>query len=65
MRLAAVAQSLKQLPDPHREILMLVRIEGMSYADAAEALEISVNLVGVRLVRALDALRKAMGVEKK
>ena len=56
--------ALQELSDPHREILMLVRIEGMSYAEAAEVLGISVNLVGVRLVRALDALRHVMGAKK-
>ena len=55
--------ALQRLPDKHREVLQLVRIEGMSYAEAAEVLDISVNLVGVRLVRALDALRKGMGPE--
>lgn len=56
-------EALQRLPEGYRTVLLLVRIEGMSYAAAAEVLQISVNLVGVRLVRALDALRQEMGPE--
>lgn len=51
---------LQNLPEQYRSVLQLVRLEGMSYAEASEVLGISVNLVGVRLVRALDALRQAV-----
>ena len=52
-------ETLVALPVVHREILRLVRLEGRSHREAAELLGISEKNAGVRLVRALKALRVA------
>lgn len=46
------------LPDEQRVALTLVAIEGMSYQEAAELLDVPVGTVTSRLARARDALRR-------
>ncbi len=48
---------LRRLPEIQREIIRLIRIEGKSYAEAGERLGISAKNAGVRLVRAMKALK--------
>lgn len=48
------------LTDDHREILLLVGIEGLSYEEAANVLEIPVETVRSRLARARQALRRTI-----
>ena len=52
---------LGRLADNHREIIRLVRIEELSYAEAGERLGISTKNASVRLVRALKAMRELSG----
>jgi RNA polymerase sigma-70 factor, ECF subfamily len=40
------------LPDAQRAVMLLVAVEGLSYREAAEALEIPVGTVMSRLARA-------------
>jgi RNA polymerase sigma-70 factor, ECF subfamily len=51
-----VRASLAQLNESQRMIIALIDIEGMSYKDAAEALEIPIGTVMSRLARARDNL---------
>jgi RNA polymerase sigma-70 factor (ECF subfamily) len=44
----------------HREVLLLVAVEGMAYEEAASVLEVPVGTVRSRLSRARQALRRAM-----
>jgi len=53
-----VLASLLSLPDKHREIIRLVKVEELSYDEAGERLGISSKNAGVRLVRALKAWRE-------
>ena len=50
--------ALRQLPDEQREILLLVALEEMSYADIALLLGIPVGTVMSRLSRGRERLRQ-------
>lgn len=56
-RLQRVHQLFNQLPEMQRTALQLRDIEGLSYAEAAEALQISETLFKVTLHRARKALK--------
>lgn len=49
---------LAELPDAHREILVLYFYEELSYAEISDILRIPVSSVGVKISRAKDLLRK-------
>lgn len=59
LELAGVAQALQRLPAEQREALMLVALDGMTYDEASDILEIPVGTVMSRLSRARQALRMA------
>jgi RNA polymerase sigma-70 factor (ECF subfamily) len=66
-RLAEIARQFAALPEHHREVLHLTAIEGFSYQQAAETLDVPVGTVMSRLSRARAALRErnqVMGQEK-
>ena len=44
--------ALRELPDDQREVLILVCVEGFSYKEAAETLDLKVGTVMSRLSRA-------------
>jgi RNA polymerase sigma-70 factor, ECF subfamily len=52
-----VRQSIDELPESFRTVLMLRDIEGLSTDEAASVLNISANAVKLRLHRARMALR--------
>ena len=54
--LASATLAFAALPTAHREIFSLVVIDGMSYRDAADLLEIPVGTVMSRLARARSAI---------
>jgi RNA polymerase sigma-70 factor (ECF subfamily) len=62
MMLARVRRAMDALPEPQRAVLSLVAIEGLSYKDAAEVLEIPVGTVMSRLSRAREALLPQIGI---
>lgn len=45
------------MPDTQREVLFLISIEGMSYLEAAELLDVPIGTVMSRLSRARATLR--------
>ncbi len=49
--------ALRALPDQHREILLLVALEEMSYDEVAQALNIPIGTVMSRLSRARERMR--------
>ncbi|MGI6246768.1 MAG: sigma-70 family RNA polymerase sigma factor [Pseudochelatococcus sp.] len=57
LRLAQVRQAFMALPEEQRAVLHLVSIEGMTYAEAAQALGVPVGTVMSRLARARATLR--------
>lgn len=58
-----LAAALATLPPDHREVVALVLIEGMSYAETAELLEVPVGTVTSRLARARTTLQAHLGNE--
>jgi RNA polymerase sigma-70 factor (ECF subfamily) len=55
-----VEQELQQVPEPYRTTVVLRDIEGLSYEEIAEILEISLGTVKSRLIRGRDALKKRL-----
>lgn len=56
LELSDTAQAILQLPDEQREILTLVCVEGLSYAEAAAVAGVPVGTVMSRLARARTRL---------
>ena len=61
MELHYLMRAMDRLPDEQREAVALVMIEGMSYADAADVLEVPAGTLTSRLVRGRQALVKMLG----
>lgn len=59
-RMRDLAQAFNRLPQPQREALWLVVMEGVDYAEAARVLGVPIGTVRSRLSRARDALRAAI-----
>jgi len=61
-RIAAeeVVKAVEQLPELHREVVLLVDVEGFSYKDAAEVLGVPIGTVMSRLHRARRQLQKLL-----
>lgn len=57
MSLQQVLQAMQTLPDAQRSLLALVSVEGLSYKEAAEVLDIPLGTVMSRLCRARTALK--------
>ncbi len=55
-----IDEELDNLPAEYREVFVLIRSEGYSYAEAAEKLGVTVNTVRMRLHRANDKLAQAL-----
>jgi len=47
-----VVAAVEQLPDAQRAVMLLVAVEGLSYREAAEALDVPIGTVMSRLARA-------------
>ncbi|HKT75765.1 MAG TPA: sigma-70 family RNA polymerase sigma factor [Sphingobium sp.] len=58
VRLAQVARGFAALPDHHRSILHLIAVEGLSYQETAQVLDLPIGTVMSRLARARAALRR-------
>src|SRR5579871_4413068 len=57
---ARVEEELRQVPDPYRTAVLLRDIEGLSYEEIAEVLQISLGTVKSRLIRGREALKKRL-----
>lgn len=64
MMLGKVRDAMLTLPEPQRAVLSLVAIEGLSYKDAAEVLDIPLGTVMSRLSRAREALLPQLGLSQ-
>jgi RNA polymerase sigma-70 factor (ECF subfamily) len=58
-----LAAAVAALPPDHREVVALVLVEGMSYSEAAELLEVPVGTVTSRLARARATLQAHLGTD--
>lgn len=56
LQLHEVQEALGQLPEEQRAALILVCVEGLSYKEAAEVLDVPMGTVSSRLVRGRSAL---------
>ena len=57
LALSEVRRAVDRLPADQRAVLLLVTVDGLSYKDAAEALQVPVGTVMSRLARARAALQ--------
>ncbi len=57
---ALVAEALNRLPPQHREVIILVGLEEMSYRDVAEIVGVPLGTVMSRLSRARESLRQIL-----
>ena len=57
---ARVEEELRQVPEPFRTVVLLRDIEGLSYEEIAEVLQISLGTVKSRLIRGREALKKRL-----
>lgn len=62
MMLAQVRTAMAALPEGQRDVLALVAIEGLSYKEAAETLNVPVGTVMSRLSRARENLLPRLGL---
>jgi len=60
IELTQVDAAMARLPDDQREIISLVALQGLSYQDVADTLEIPKGTVMSRLARARAALSKSL-----
>lgn len=58
--LAALAAAMRELPPRTREVLVLHRFEGLSYAEISDRLGIAKNTVMVHMVKALGCLKSTL-----
>jgi RNA polymerase sigma-70 factor (ECF subfamily) len=56
-----LAEAMAALPPDQREVVALVLIEGLSYSEAAELIDVPVGTVTSRLARARTALQAHLG----
>jgi RNA polymerase sigma-70 factor (ECF subfamily) len=57
---ARVEVELRQVSEPYRTVLLLRDIEGLSYEEIADVLQVSLGTVKSRLIRGRDALKKRL-----
>lgn len=57
---AVVRKALEALPDDQREVVRLAQVEGLSYREIGEILELPVGTVKSRMAAAADALRRKL-----
>jgi len=57
--LSAVRRHVLSLPQEQREVVMLICVEGWSYQEAADLLDVPIGTVTSRLARARESLRGA------
>lgn len=59
---AEILETIKELDDSDREVLMLRFIEGLEPRDIAEILEVTANVVSVRINRALTKVQQKLHI---
>jgi RNA polymerase sigma-70 factor (ECF subfamily) len=61
LALREMAQALDQLPEEQRRAVLLVALEGLSYQEVADVMDVPVGTVMSRLSRGRDRLRRLVG----
>jgi RNA polymerase sigma-70 factor (ECF subfamily) len=62
LTLESVSSAIMQLADDQREVLLLVCVEGLSYRETADVLDIPIGTVMSRLARARKNIAEAAGI---
>lgn len=57
---ARVEEELRQIQEPYKTVVLLRDIEGLSYEEIAEVLQVSLGTVKSRLIRGREALKKRL-----
>lgn len=60
----AILEILHSIPEPQREVLMLLKVSGMSVEEVARATGVSAAAVKQKAHRAYQAVRRALGLTK-
>lgn len=60
----ALRARLAELPEPQREALVLLKVEGLSTAEAAAVAGTTAGAIKLRAHRAYESLRKALGLKE-
>jgi len=55
-----VKKAIEELPIKYKEIIILSITEEKSYCEISQIMKLSVSLVGIRLMRAREILRKKL-----
>ncbi|MDR1172161.1 MAG: RNA polymerase sigma-70 factor [Bacteroidales bacterium] len=58
---AEIENAIDALPAQCKEVFSLARLEGLSYQEIAEKLDISINTVRTQITRAMTKLRESLG----
>jgi RNA polymerase sigma-70 factor (ECF subfamily) len=61
LHLLAVQRAVAELPEEQRLAVALVLVEGLSYKEAADVLEVPIGTLTSRLARGREALQAALG----
>jgi RNA polymerase sigma-70 factor (ECF subfamily) len=61
LSLRSVSEALQRLPEEQRHVVALVLVDGLSYRDAADLLEIPIGTLTSRISRARESLAQALG----
>ena len=64
-QLRELERAIDELPGEQRQVILLVGLEGMNYAETAEILNVPIGTVRSRLSRARENLRQVMGIGHK
>ena len=59
-----LARALQTLPEPQRQVVLLVGLEGLDYKQVANVLDIPVGTVMSRLHRGREALRRLLSYDR-
>jgi RNA polymerase sigma-70 factor (ECF subfamily) len=59
-----LVSAVERLPEQQRVAMLLIFIEGMSYKEAAEALDVPIGTIMSRLSRARQAIGRAFGASR-
>ena len=63
LTLERVAEVMRQMPATWREVLTLVSIDGLSYRETANVLEVPIGTIMSRLARARASLMEKLQIE--
>lgn len=64
MEVQDIENAMQELNEEHQEVLMMVCVKNMKYAEVSEALQIPVGTVRSRLSRAREALKTALSTPR-